>query len=143
MTPTARLIDRLESVRQVAADRWLARCPAHDDKSPSLSIREGDDGRVLIYCFAGCGAVDVVEALGLGLADLFPERLADYSTKRRRHAPPIPAADALSILELEALTVEFCARDLAQGRPVESVLPHLRNASARIAQVRELWRSQP
>lgn len=52
---------------------WIARCPAHDDKHPSLSITEVDDGKVLINCHAGCHAADVVAAIGLELKDLFPE----------------------------------------------------------------------
>ena len=35
--------------------RWMARCPAHDDQTPSLSISEGSDGIVLVKCFTGCG----------------------------------------------------------------------------------------
>jgi hypothetical protein len=46
-------------------------CPAHDDDRPSLSIAEGDDGRALLICYAGCPTTDVVEALGLTMADLF------------------------------------------------------------------------
>jgi hypothetical protein len=51
---------------------WKARCPAHDDRKPSLSVSEGDDGRILLKCFAGCETDAVVSALGLSLADLFP-----------------------------------------------------------------------
>ena len=48
-------------------------CPAHDDRSPSLSIRELDDGQLLINCLAGCGGADVVRAVDLELHDLYPE----------------------------------------------------------------------
>lgn len=48
-------------------------CPAHEDRSPSLSIREGDDGRVLVHCFAGCSIEAICEALGWQMADLFPD----------------------------------------------------------------------
>ena len=58
------LLTRLHGVRGKEG-RWIARCPAHEDKTPSLSIGLGDDGRVLIHCHAGCGAVAVVEAVGL------------------------------------------------------------------------------
>jgi len=56
--------------------RWTAQCPAHDDREPSLSIREAEVGRegdrgVLLHCHAGCGKADVVAALGLELADLY------------------------------------------------------------------------
>lgn len=52
--------------------KWKCRCPAHDDRSPSLSIAEGKDGVVLLHCFAGCEVADIVESVGLTLGDLFP-----------------------------------------------------------------------
>src|SRR5437764_432456 len=51
---------------------WMARCPAHDDRSPSLSLKLAQDGRLLLYCFAGCTVHDIVTRLGLSLRDLFP-----------------------------------------------------------------------
>jgi hypothetical protein len=60
------------SGKQVGA-RWIARCPAHDDHTASLSIDVGDDGRVLVNCFAGCAAEAIVAAIGLTMADLFSE----------------------------------------------------------------------
>ncbi|MCB2199508.1 AAA family ATPase [bacterium] len=54
---------------------FLAQCPAHDDKNPSLSIAEAPDGRVLMHCQAGCTIESILEALGLKMADLYPERL--------------------------------------------------------------------
>lgn len=51
--------------------KFSARCPAHDDGRASLSISRGDDGRALVFCFAGCSTPDVVEALGLKMIDLF------------------------------------------------------------------------
>ena len=72
----AALLGSLERVKQTGPGRWLARCPARDDRSPSLSIRELDDGRVLLHDFAGCSTEDVMEALGLTLSDLFEAPLA-------------------------------------------------------------------
>lgn len=47
---------------------WSACCPAHEDRSPSLSITDTGDGKVLVHCFAGCSQEDVIESLrGLGL----------------------------------------------------------------------------
>lgn len=51
---------------------WKAACPAHDDVSPSLSIGQGDDGRCLVHCFAGCTPEAVANAMGLELRDLAP-----------------------------------------------------------------------
>jgi len=66
---------------------YLARCPAHGDRRPSLTIGEGADGRVLLNCFAGCRPENVVAALGLSMKDLFPERPA---SERPRRQVPVP-----------------------------------------------------
>jgi KaiC/GvpD/RAD55 family RecA-like ATPase len=60
---------------------WLTCCPAHEDKVPSLSISEGQDGRALIKCFAGCTPESIVAALGLQMTDLFndPPKTARYT----------------------------------------------------------------
>lgn len=54
------LLARLDAVKPTGPGRWLARCPAHEDRSPSLSIRELDDGRTFVHCFAGCYALEVL-----------------------------------------------------------------------------------
>jgi hypothetical protein len=63
------LLDRLEAVRRAGTNSWTARCPAHDDRNPSLSVSV-KDGRVLIHCFAGCAPEAVLEAVGLTWKDL-------------------------------------------------------------------------
>src|SRR3954447_1105522 len=69
-----RVLDALRSrqgePRQRSGGSWSARCPAHDDHKPSLSVRQ-IEGQVLLYCHAGCSTVDVVAALGLAMRDLF------------------------------------------------------------------------
>jgi putative DNA primase/helicase len=67
------VLDRLKGVKR-AASGYAAQCPAHADRSPSLSVKEGRDGRVVLHCHAGCAADAVVRALGLDMADLFPPR---------------------------------------------------------------------
>jgi hypothetical protein len=52
--------------------KFTARCPAHDDRDPSLSVSIGADGRALVYCFAGCQTAEIVAELGLSWCDLFP-----------------------------------------------------------------------
>ena len=54
---------------------WRAKCPAHVDKRPSLSITEGEDGGIRLKCFsAGCATDAIVAAIGLTMADLFAEK---------------------------------------------------------------------
>lgn len=69
---TQGILDRLEGVRR-SGEGWTARCPAHEDHKPSLTVSEGADGRVLLCCQRGCATEDVVAALGLSLSDLFLE----------------------------------------------------------------------
>ena len=63
---------------------WIARCPAHDDRVPSLSISEGDDCRTLLKCHAGCSTPDIVKALGLQMSDLFLSRRLRPVVRKRR-----------------------------------------------------------
>ena len=71
MRPVQRLLERLPDAKR-CGEGWLARCPAHDDQHPSLSIDEGADGRALVHCHAGCAPEKIVAAAGLTLADLMP-----------------------------------------------------------------------
>lgn len=82
--PVDRLLSRLECVKQTGPDRWIARCPAHDDRHPSLSVRETGDGTLLVRCWAGCSAAEVVHSASLTLRDLFPTTTADH------HRGPLP-----------------------------------------------------
>lgn len=76
-TPIDRVLSALDGVTGGRSGQYEARCPAHDDRSPSLSVKEGDDGRVLLNCHAGCSTRDVVAAMQLELSDLFPEDADD------------------------------------------------------------------
>lgn len=69
--PLELVLSRLGKWKQTR-DHYTACCPAHDDSNPSLSISLGDDGRVLLKCYAGCATEDVVRAMGLKMSDLFP-----------------------------------------------------------------------
>lgn len=129
------LIEKLARVKRVAPDRWTACCPAHDDKRPSLSIRELPDGRVLVHCFGGCGIDEVLGAVGLTTADLFPARRNDdaHFVKGERRA--FPASDALRALAEEAVFTLLCARQLAAGQPLcDSDKARLLVACSRLAE---------
>jgi hypothetical protein len=82
---TDQLLNRLELVKKTGQGKWLARCPAHVDRSPSLAIKEVND-RILLHCFAGCGVTEVLGVVGLTMTDLFPDRVnTSYGA-----APKIP-----------------------------------------------------
>lgn len=115
--PAGRLLSRLDRVKQPGPDRWQARCPAHDDKGPSLSIRELPDGRVLLHCFAGCSAGEVLAAVGLTLGDLFPEPLAPHLPPERR---PFPALDVLRAVAFELRVAFAGAASVLAGEPLSA-----------------------
>src|SRR5258708_11255480 len=66
---TRDILDKLKGVGK-SGDGWSAKCPSHNDKSPSLSIHESN-GKILLYCHAGCSLDMILEALGITVADLF------------------------------------------------------------------------
>jgi len=78
-------LSRLDSVKSRGQGRWSAKCPAHGDESPSLSIAEGDKG-ILLRCFAGCGLWDILKSLSLEAKDLFFDSLSDDPKQRRQQA---------------------------------------------------------
>lgn len=114
-----KLLATLERVKNTGPGRWMARCPAHADRTASLSIREKDDGAALVHCFAGCTVHEIVAAAGLELADLFPERPAGHRQAPARQR--ISAADALRAVGMEALVVCAAASAMATGEPLSTV----------------------
>lgn len=112
-SPIDNLLSRLEKVRKTGPDSWQAQCPSHDDRGPSLTIREAEDGKVLLHCFAGCSIHDVVEAVGMDLSDLFPQRQHHGKPERR----PFPAMNALQAVAFESLVVAASGAALLAGQP--------------------------
>lgn len=100
--PISKILNCLRSAQR-HGDRYTALCPAHDDHNPSLSIREANDGRVLLKCHAGCSTESVVGAIGLTMADLFPPKAKTYpaKTKRKGHK---------NIREIEAI-YDYCGEN--------------------------------
>lgn len=66
---------------------YIGCCPAHDDSSPSLSLCEGDEGKLLINCFTGCSPENICGSLGISIADLFPERVTGHSPRKKIEYP--------------------------------------------------------
>ena len=117
MSRLGNLLSRLEKVRPTGQGSYQARCPGHDDNRPSLAIRETADGKVLIHCFAGCTAHEVVAAIGLDISDLFPPREHCGKPERR----PFPATDVLRAVAFEAMVVSAAASALLAGHPFSVV----------------------
>ncbi|MBL0420237.1 hypothetical protein JI739_07765 [Ramlibacter sp. AW1] len=138
MTPIERVLGRLEKPRQRQPGQWSARCPAHADKGPSLSIRETSDGVVLLHCFAGCLPYEVTEAMGLDLPDLFPERDRRPATAPKKLARLLTAGQALELLDAESNLVAVVAGNIGYGSAITSEdRQRVITAAARIAYLRQ------
>ena len=127
------LLARLDHVRKTGAGRWIARCPAHDDRAPSLSIRE-IDGRVLLHDFGGCETRDVLAALGLHMSDLFDKPLGDFAPSSSR----VPARDILEILDHEINVACLILADVLEAHSVDGgQWSRLAQCAARIGRARD------
>ncbi|MCB1611079.1 MAG: hypothetical protein KDI60_04850 [Xanthomonadales bacterium] len=108
------MITRLERVRK-SGNGFAARCPAHRDRSPSLSVTYGTDGRILIYCHAGCSVTDVVHALGMSMRDLFPQDVSTSALKHPRQGASRPPTLNWQWLLADCYVVLVAAGDLFRG----------------------------
>ena len=122
---TQLLLDRLSGVRATGHGRWIAQCPAHRDKRPSLSIRESDTGATLAYCWAGCTVSEIAAAAGLRLSDLFPPR-CEPEAERGKWTPwrkKIASGLAPLVIRFQAdlLIVHVLLADAAAGKPINEL----------------------
>jgi hypothetical protein len=116
-----RVLEGLQRVRRNGSG-WIARCPAHEDRSPSLSIREDND-RILLHCFAGCPVGAVCSALELSLKDLF--------TKPRRTAAFEPFVVRQAKKQISSLSSNLTPSD--RERDVTVVLANRKNPNPAFA----------
>lgn len=110
------LLSRLTKVKGRNGN-YVACCPAHQDRNPSMTIRETEDGKILMHCFAGCSVQEIAGAIGFDLTDLFPPSdRPDYTRKPHDNRPRFLASDLLKVIGLEATVVAVAAVDVANGR---------------------------
>jgi hypothetical protein len=112
--PIELVLRGLSGVRQRQPGQWSARCPAHEDRGPSLSVRETSDKAVLLHCFAGCTVHDITALLGLDMADLYSPRDSRPGEPKR---PPrlLTTGQALGLLRQEAMLTFVAASNLSRG----------------------------
>lgn len=122
------LLAKLSGVRKTGDWRYIAKCPAHDDKSPSLAVTQ-KDGKILLHCFSGCEVGAVLDAVGMEFADLYPERIQAGN----RTPLKFSAYDVLKCLKDEAVIIALAASDCTRGIPFsESDLRRVQAAYERI-----------
>jgi hypothetical protein len=116
--PIENILNRLEGV-QKAGKAFKARCPAHPDRTPSLSLKEADDGRVLLHCFSGCEIDAVVAALGLQMSDLFPP--SSRSGNRSPRLPGVSLRDLQTATEFEKQLLYIVKADQVAGKTISQL----------------------
>jgi hypothetical protein len=109
------ILPRLEKVKRTGRNNWLACCPAHEDRSPSMTLHAADDGRILVKCFAGCGFLEIKDAVGLGWDVWFPPKRDDDDDFRPPIKRPFPPADVLEAVAFECSVVAVSAEWMASG----------------------------
>ncbi|MBU2762225.1 hypothetical protein [Acidithiobacillus caldus] len=130
-TPIDLVLHRLDRVKRTAPDKWQALCPAHADKRPSLSIHQTEDGKVLLHCWTGCAVAEIVAALGLSLADLFPGGRRDVGHGGPLRSPFSPR-DALLGISHEATVIRLIAARARSQQLDDKDIERLAEAEERI-----------
>lgn len=114
------ILSKLDCVKKLPNGKYQAKCPAHNDKSPSLAISESGDGKVLIKCWAGCEFEQIVSAIGLEKKNFFPvSRLP--KAEHKAYYPRFNAHELFPMLSQESLIALMALQQLAQGNPLSNV----------------------
>jgi len=94
-------LSRLQGVRQVGSNQWMALCPSHDDRNASLAVSVGQNGSIIVHCHAGCSDKQVLAVMGLSESDLFPSGMSgkSFSRSRRRGSRHKSKPAALPVLD--------------------------------------------
>lgn len=109
-----KLLNRLDKVKQKRHNEWVACCPSHNDKNPSLAIKYDEStGKIIMKCWAGCDINDICTAIGIEVSDLFPDAPGDKTgspgDKKRMY---FSGETALASLVSEAAIVRMAAMSI-------------------------------
>jgi len=113
-------LNKLQKVRKQGHGKWVALCPCHSEKTPSLAISD-DNGIVLIHCFGcGAGAVDVAQNLGVDLAELFPDSGGiKYEKQARKY---FNTDHVFQALKTESTVLYLISKNMLEGQPMTKQL---------------------
>ena len=115
MSAADNLLSRLQRVKRTGPGKWSASCPTREDKSPSLAIRELDDGTILLHDFGGDSVEAILGAVGLSFTDLYPDKPGHFAKPTRR---PFNASDVLSLVAFESTVAVMVVSDVVNGKDV-------------------------
>jgi hypothetical protein len=133
------LLSKLHRVKRVGPGKWCASCPTREDKSPSLSIRELDDGTVLLHDFGGDSVEAILGAVGMTFNDLYPAKPGHFSRPVRR---PFNPGDLLELVAFEATVAVLVVSDVVKGKATEADRNRLLVAAQRLGNAAEVCRGR-
>lgn len=112
-------LDKFEKVKSSGHGKWMASCPCHSDRNPSVSIKD-DNGVILMQCF-GCGASgpEIAQALGLDISELFPASDNFDASKAQYKRSLFPAGQVLEGLHMEIFTAWMIAKDMIENGTID------------------------
>lgn len=133
MTPLELITGRLDSVKG-SNGNYRARCPAHEGRNLTLSIKERQDGKAQVTCYKGCTADEITAAVGLKTRDLYPESNLT-PIQRKQYAKRQTQADLETALQHELLMIlQFI------GKRVDS---RINEKNTNFRKLRPEWRPFP
>jgi hypothetical protein len=137
---TELLLSKLHRVKRVGPGKWSASCPTREDKIPSLSIRELDDGTVLLHDFGGDSVEAILGAVGMTFNDLYPAKPERHFSKPVRR--PFNPGDLLELVAFEATVAVLVVSDMVKGKATEADRNRLLVAAQRLGNAAEVCRGK-
>lgn len=121
-------LSRLQKVRKTGKSSWLACCPAHGDKNPSMSVSVGNDGRVLVHCFSQqCGIDEIAGAVGMTVSELMPDNAGFQRAKPLKCA--VNPRDAMFAMRSDLTEALIYAKAVQRGEVLDA------DASLKLAKI--------
>jgi hypothetical protein len=134
------LLSKLHRVKRLGPGKWSASCPTREDKSPSLSVRELDDGTVLLHDFGGDSVEAILGALGMTFNDLYPAKPERHFSRPVRR--PFSPSEVLALVAFEASVAVLVVSDVLKGKATEADLKRLLVAAQRLGNAAEVCNGQ-
>ena len=106
------ILQRLEKVKRIKSGVFKACCPAHDDKTPSLEIKDAGD-KALMICRAGCTFDEIRAMIGMDKHEFFADGKAP-----KQAAPGVSTRDVAEAVSFELAVAYVVACDRAKGRQI-------------------------
>lgn len=131
--PIEALLSRMSKVRRRGNNKWMVSCPCHEDKHPSLSIKD-QDGVILMHCFSQqCSAADICNAIGIDIQELFPPSdNYDASQAKPRKQTGFEPDQVLFAVVMEIVAAQLIVDEVMKTMPDSELKNRLDLASKRI-----------